>query len=351
MKIKQQLAKYLEQILGSPVDLNQLPAQRLTGLPVFLTTDYCYLEWRWLDQIVILAQAESDKEVPSTAALKSVHQLLTDQFKCPVVFVYPALDVYSRNRFVHLGLPFIVPGLQLFIPPFASLCEQFQRKVKSGKLSAAAQVTILFQLLRPQPDGALLNQWAEWLGYSAMTMTKVRDELVAHKLCVREEGAKPRGLRFLFQNRALWEAALPYLRSPVSRTYWVKFLKPQPALLLAGHTALSKRSLLEDDPIPTYVCHANAWKKLIASGIVQEMGHRDEASARMECWRYDAGLLAEDEMVDKLSLFLSLADSAEERVRLASKALLEEMTWYKTCRTNCAQGPRLVGSHSTSRSR
>lgn len=327
MKINQQLAQYLEQILGKPVALRQLPADRLSGLPVFLTSDYHFQEWRWLDQMLILAQADSDKEGPSAADLKSVHHLLADQFKCPVVFVYPAMDAYRRNRFVQLGLPFIVPGLQLFIPPFASLCEQFRRTVKAVKLSAAAQVAVLFQLYRPQADGSLLNQWAEWLGYSAMTLTKVRDELVAHNLCRREEGAKPRGLRFLHQKRALWDAALPCLRSPVGRTHWVKFQKPPPALRLAGLTALSKHSLLEDDPLPTYACHVNAWKKLITLPAVTEVGHVEEASARVECWRYDPGLLAGEGMVDPLSLFLSLADFSDERVRLASKSLLEDMQW------------------------
>jgi hypothetical protein len=327
MKINQQLAQYLEQILGKPVDLGQLPAARLSGLPVFLTSDYHFIEWRWLDQLLILAQVESDKEGPSAADLKSIHHLLTNQFKCPVVFVYPAMDAYRRNRFVQLGLPFVVPGLQLFIPPFISLCEKFRRTVKAVKLSAAAQVAVLYQLYRPQPDGTLLNQWAEWLGYSAMTMTKVRDELVAHNLCMREEGAKPRGLRFLHQKRALWETALPCLRSPVGRTHWAKFQKPPPALPLAGLTALSKHSLLEDDPLPTYACYGNAWKKLIDLPSVAEVGHVEEASARVECWRYDPGLLVGEDMVDPLSLFLSLADFPDERVRLASKSLLEDKQW------------------------
>lgn len=327
MKINQQLARYLEQILGKPVDLRPLPANRLSGLPVFLTSDYHFLEWRWLGELLILAQTESDKVGPSAADLKSVHHLLANQFKCPVVFVYPAMDAYRRNRFVQLGLPFVVPGLQLFIPPFISLCEQFMRIVKAVKLSAAAQVAVLYQVYRPQPDGTLLNQWAESLGYSAMTLTKVRDELVAHNLCMREEGAKPRGLRFLHQKRALWDAALPSLRSPAGRTHWVKFQKPPPALRLAGLSALSKHSLLEDDPLPTYACHVNAWKKLIALPSVTEVSHVEEASAHVECWRYDPGLLIGADMVDPLSLFLSLADFPDERVRLASKSLLEGMQW------------------------
>lgn len=327
MKTNSQLARYLEQILGKPVDLRPLPAARLSGLPNFLIADYRFWEWRWLDQVMVLADVESEKEPPSVADLKSVHQLLSKQFKCPVVFVYPATDAYRRNRFVQLGLPFIVPGLQLFIPPFASLCEQFQRTIKPMKLSTAAQVAVLFQLYRQPADGFLLNRWAELLGYSAMTMTKVRDELIAHGLCKREEGVKPRGLRFQLQKRELWEAARPFLLSPVKQTNWVRAQLRPGEFPLAGLTALSKLSLVEDDALPTYACYLKDWKRLAVIQSVFEVCHAEAASARIECWRYDPRRLAEGTEVDRLSLFLSLADSPDERVRLAAKSLLDEMPW------------------------
>jgi len=327
MKINSQLAKYLEKILGSPVDLRPLPDSRLSGLPVFLTSDYRFQEWRWLNQIMILANAESGGDGPSAADLRSVHQLLSKHFNGPVVFVYPAMDAYRRNRLVQLGLPFIVPGLQLFIPPFASLTEQFQRTTKPMKLSTAAQVTVLFQLYRSPADGFLLNRWAELLGYSAMTMTKVRDELIVHGLCKREEGAKPRGLRFQLQKRALWEAARPFLLSPVKQTNWVRPQLRPGEFPLAGLTALSKLSLVEDDALPTYACYLKDWKRLAVMKSGLEICHAEEASARIECWRYDPRRLTEANTVDRLSLFLSLANSPDERVRLAANSLVEEMPW------------------------
>ena len=78
---------------------------------------------------------------------------------------------------------------------------------------------------------------------------------------------------------------------------------------------------------PTFACHVNAWKKLITLPSVTEVGHVKEASARVDCWRYDPGLLTGEDKVDPLSLFLSLADFPDERVRLASKSLLEDMQW------------------------
>jgi hypothetical protein len=324
----QELASYLERITGHPEVLRRIAGQRLGGLPAFLTTAYRFYEWNWLDRTLILALTVPGAESASSGDLRAHHEVLTRHLACPVAFVFQALNAYGRNRLVHLGVPFIVPGLQLFIPPFASLCEQFQRTARTAKLSAAAQVTVLYQLFRHPPAAAMLNQWAEWLGYSAMTMTKVRDQLAANALCAREVGAKPRGLRFAHQGRVLWDAALPFLCSPIRRACWTQFpKKPQPALLSSGLTALAKRTMIEDDSIPTYACRDTEWKRLAEASNVRALDHPDEASARVECWRYAPELLAEDATVDRLSLFLSLSDSTDERVRLASQSLLEGMPW------------------------
>ena len=42
---------------------------------------------------------------------------------------------------------------------------------------------------------------------------------------------------------------------------------------------------------------------------------------------YAPELLAEDAMVDRLSLFLSFSNATDERVQSAAKSLLEDMSW------------------------
>jgi hypothetical protein len=54
----------------------------------------------------------------------------------PVVLVLPALPAYIRNRMVRCGLPFIVPGSQIFLPTARiDLRERFrQPKPKAGNI-------------------------------------------------------------------------------------------------------------------------------------------------------------------------------------------------------------------------
>lgn len=320
------LIRYLENVLGS-IELSQLDRKRLAGLSAFLADAYRFDDWHWLGQHLVLARQKAVRHELSLAEIKAQHVLLANHFKAAVVLVVSALTPYQRNSLIQSGIPFILPGRQIFVPPFASLTEKFSKPAGSNPLSAAAQLAILYQVLRHPPEQTLLYQWAEWLGYSAMTLSKVRDELVADNLCEQEPGQKPRGLRFLHQKKELWEAAMPFLRSPVRRTSWAVFQHPPPALVPAGLTALANLTLIQDDPKPTYACHALEWKRLIDAHAIKEETDPEIATARVEHWRYQPDLLGTPSGVDALSLYLSLAGNADERVQLAVNSLLEKVPW------------------------
>jgi hypothetical protein len=52
---------------------------------------------------------------------------------------------------------------------------------------------------------------------------------------------------------------------------------------------------------------------------------REEAEARLEIWKYDPWLLAENGRADRCSLYLSLRNSADERVQKEIQFLIEEL--------------------------
>ena len=341
MRTPQTINEYLARFTGQPVNVQPLPASRLKGLPVLLVHGHRFFEWRWLDQLLVLAvlPAADNDELVGATGLRTRQQALAGHFQMPVILVLPSLRAFRRDRLVQLGVPFMVPGTQLFIPPFANLCEQYARQAKAGKLSAAAQATVLYQLLRKPVAPMRLKAWAEKLGYSPMTLTKVRNELVAAELCVPAATVRAHGLQFLYAGRELWEKARPSLRSPVARRIWLKLhALPPEGVVKAGLTALAELTLIEDDPIRTYACRNTAVDGVVMTKLVAERReHREEANACLECWRYDPCLfvndggenrqIAGDGTVDRFSLYLSLADSDDERVRLACDELLKGWTW------------------------
>jgi len=50
---------------------------------------------------------------------------------------------------------------------------------------------------------------------------------------------------------------------------------------------------------------------------------REEAEARVEAWKYDPWLLAENGRADRCSLYLSLRNSTDERVQKEIQFLIE----------------------------
>ena len=52
---------------------------------------------------------------------------------------------------------------------------------------------------------------------------------------------------------------------------------------------------------------------------------REEADARMESWKYDPWVLAENAVADPCSLYLSLRNSGDERVQKEIGFLIERL--------------------------
>ena len=321
------LAEYIAAVTGRDSELAPVPGNRLKGLPVFQAQAYRFLRLEWLGQTLILAQADSGAAPPPIGRLRTQCRNLADHFGCPVVFVFPMLDTYHRNRFASEGIPFIVPGRQLFIPPFADFSEQVQRRRNMARFSAAAQAVVLAALYRLCEEGRLVREWAEALGYSAMTLSHARRELAEAGLCEAQDGRRARGMRFLFRGRELWDRARPRLRTPVSARRWARFDRKPAELVVAGLTALSEQTLLQDDETPVYAVSRKCVKTLIGQNDIRLLDYPDDATACLETWIYDPALFAADGRADRLSLYLSLADDPDVRVGQALDRLMEEMTW------------------------
>ena len=69
-----------------------------------------------------------------------------------VVFVAPSLSAYNRSRLIKRGVPFVVPGRQLYIPDLAmDLREQFHtyKEPRPNALSPAAQAVLFLHSCGP----------------------------------------------------------------------------------------------------------------------------------------------------------------------------------------------------------
>ena len=123
----------------------------------------------------------------------------------------------------------------------------------------------------------------------------------------------------------LWESAMPHLKNPVVKTVYARNLKPGKDVVVAGLSALSKYSNIAEMNHVTCAVSRNKQRSLELNEKIQYIPSAEDGSVQLEVWRYWPERLAQDGIVDKFSLFLSLKDDRDERVQKALKMMMENV--------------------------
>ena len=328
MKTENKLTDYLEKITGEQLSLEKMEKREYAGIPLLYYNTYDLIRWKWRGISVILAVAKSSSDL-SPSEYSTHAQFLREHLKIPVALVLPCIDSYKRNRLVQHGIPFIIPGNQLFLPPFADLRERFPHVSHTVKdsLSAASQLVVIYHIFRKTADQYSLRELSSILGYSAMTMSNTCRELVQFGLCENDVRGKELRLKFKFSEKNLWDNSIHLFSSPVAKKIWANLSDGKEKLFRAGITALADYTMLNDEPVSCFACGKNMLQSMIGKGEIRHADGPDNADCLIESWKYDPARLSENGLVDRLSLYLSLKDSADERVQSSLDNILENMKW------------------------
>lgn len=328
VKLEKKAIAYLVETLGIVGDFTPYP--EAANLPVHLTESHLIKEFRILGGR-FLALIQGDQEHTPASIEKQADWLLQKTgLRC--IVVVEALAAYNRKRLIERHIPFLVPGIQLYLPDLGvDLREHFKKAhTKVLKLSPASQVVVLAYLLRRLRSGDELraNSLAEELGYTKMTMARALAELGALHLVEHEGEARSGRFRFAATGQQLWELARPYLRSPVKKRIYLDEWT-QGSEFKAGEAALAEKTMLGSGVRGTWAVTSRQWQQLQkeAGAHMRLEVSKAMANAQFELWNYAPHLLAEPPCVDPLSLALSLDDESDERVQLEVDALMKALPW------------------------
>ena len=325
MRHEPALINYIELVTGVRPRLEETPLPATSRLPLFLRERYEFLETELFGRRLHFALEETQPSELSPTEYGRHAALLKRYFGEDVVLVIGKLPSYVRNRLVREGVPFIVPGAQMFLPMLMiDLRERFSKAESrvQDKLSPVSQLVVIHQILREPVTHIPLGQLGERLAYSPQAMSHAQDELQTAKLCDVRRAGKSIFLEFALRGKALWERAEPVMTSPVRRTQWIRWGQPRARAVAAGTTALSRVSMLAEDAIETYAMRDRDVLAALEKGELFGCGGREEADACMELWKYDPWVLAENGSADPCSLFLSLRRSGDERVQKEIRNLM-----------------------------
>ena len=319
--------RYLSGMSDTPVQLTPISSEKLS---LYLRERFELFSAKLFGRDWFLAVEREDWDAGTPSEYREQAKKLTNTLGKQVILVLSALTSTVRNRLVQMNVPFVTPNSQVFLPvSMINLRETFPRQdVLSGrKLSPTAQVMVLHQILRGELEHLSSKLIAAKLGYSEMGISKARSELEANQLCEIIRKGKEMRLRFTLPARELWEAANTLLRSPVAQRHSVKWSQPDQVTKLAGISGLSQRSSLTDDNITTYAIRKRDFQHLLEQGKLHGCSDQHEADAWIEAWSYDPDLLSDHNIVDTLSLYLSLRDNQDERVQAELFTMMEDFTW------------------------
>ena len=92
-------------------------------------------------------------------------------------------------------------------------------------------------------------------------------------------------------------------------------------MLISGESALAEYSMLNPPKVECYGAFGASDYEAISSSRLND----SKRECAVEIWHYDPRKLADGQCVDRLSLALSLRESADERVEMAVEEMLDKV--------------------------
>jgi hypothetical protein len=240
--------------------------------------------------------------------------------------VFENLPFYVRQRYAHRGIAFVVPGTQLNWPQLGLALQKRSRARRpdtSQDVLPSTQLLLLYTLVHGIPEPASVKTLSERLSYSPMTISRVLDQVDAQELGRTKQVGRERVVAFNSNRQELWRRIRGCLDSPVARE--VRVLRQQldgVEHILAGETALARYTTLAEPPEQILAVSPGTWRKL--RRVTEAIPVPDDTTCILQLWRYDPGILQTDGVADPYSLWLSMKNTADERLQIALDQLLDK---------------------------
>jgi DNA-binding transcriptional regulator YhcF (GntR family) len=328
-KLQRNLTDYLRESLGVSIEFS--PWEEAKSLPLYLSGLYEFLCAEVMECPCLFLLARDGESVTPAALARHLFQI-QNVWPDEVVYVCPTMPAHNRQRMVQRHIQFVVPHKHLYIP---FLGVESRERTRQKRLSPPRQTfspatqKVLLHLLLSQDAIPSASRIAAQIGYTAMTISRAFSELESAGLVSVEKQGRSNLVQLSGPKRKIWKKAQSFLFNPVSRIYSVELdgrngrnVKPQP---LASLSALAHYSMLAEPKGLTIAVSRSRAKGLLSNGPLPAGRVDDPGWIAFEVWKYDPGLL--DDVVDPLSLALSLQGETDERVQMAVEQMIRDLPW------------------------
>ncbi|MDZ7794713.1 MAG: hypothetical protein U5P10_13805 [Spirochaetia bacterium] len=316
------LASYIKKTLGFKVEISDWEDKE--NLPLLLREQYTFYVIHLLNtDHLIFTENRENRNTP--AAISKHCKMLAQYWSGGIIYSKNTLSSTDRTRLIQAKIPFIIPEKQLYLPFLGiDLKEIFpHEKRKSGKLSPSAQLLLLGKLYEKNWIKKSPSRMSEDIGMSNMSIGRAFSELELHNIVSVRTFGKEKKLEFHLHGQNLWESSLSLLRSPVTSSETVAFQNNN-NLIIAGESALSRYSMINEPSIPTYAVLNRAKNTMLQMNMLEKDLNKDMI---IQKWSYDPRILSMNGIADPLSMYLEFKESDDERIEEALEDLIKDMPW------------------------
>jgi hypothetical protein len=312
-------------ILGIQAELIPMQRDKLRGINADMFLRFSFYMTEFNNQSLCVIQAKNKQDSLTPLKYKQVTKQAEILVGMPVVVILDSLTYYERERLINQGVYFVISDKYAFLPSLIVNVQAKKKEKSPSKLTPAAQYVLLYYLLSEESkEEYTIKDLEQIMPYNYVALARAVANLEDCKLCSTEikDNTGIKYIRFGSYKRELWTKAQSYLSSPVKKVLYCDAI-PEGDFSISGVNALSQYSHLNSEEYET----SAIWDKLFNPSGAQY--NEVEGFNKIEIWKYPTTMpfLSNHNVVDKLSLYLSMKDEPDARIEKELEIIIEEMKW------------------------
>lgn len=261
-------------------------------------------------------------ELESITTLEKHINKIKEYENIPVVLILDKISYRQKEYLIKERIPFIVEGKQIYLPFMAIYLQERCDALKqvNDNILPSAQLLLLYFIYKGNKNLST-SQAARDLNLTPTSLSRASRQLESMNLIKTKKIGVNKILYSELTPEALYNSVKDILTNPIKRTVYISKDKIDSTLMISGYTALSKYSMLNEIDIKYYASsNITKWSKISTNNL-----YDSNAQVALQLFSYDSSILSNNNIVDKLSLALSLKDDTDERVGQAVNEMLDNL--------------------------
>lgn len=300
----------------------------IKGLPVYMSSNRTFYKFTNEESSFLLVKL-SESEKFGAVALKKQQKQYEEKTNMSVAYWFEFVTRAQRDSLIKHHIAFIAGDKQLYLPFLGVALENSFRKkqeIQSEKMMPVTQTLFLYLLYECSNQKIMKKQAAEYLNVTRTSITRASEQLEKMGLISQEMNGKECYMWTAASGYELFQKAKKYLINPVQKIYMTENCNAIQAMPVAGESALAMQSMINPSRIECFAMDKSLEKEYSFEKL-DERWEEDKKLVQVEFWKYDPKKFSKNNMVDVVSLYMSLKDVKDERIEEALDEMMEEYEW------------------------